>query len=336
MTHGLTKSGIKVVAGVDLDANCKFAFEKNNDALFIHKSVQEVSSQEIRRLYPSKSLKILAGCAPCQPFSKHTQKEKNRKTKEDWGLLYYFLDLIREIKPIVVSMENVPQIVKHEVFSDFVQGLRSMDYNVDWQSVYCPNYGIPQSRRRLVLLASKLGKIALIPPTHEPENYRTVRTAIGNLVPIKAGLASKKDRIHRSALLSDMNLKRIKKSVAGGSWKDWETSLRVKCHKKKSGKTYSSVYARMKWDKPSPTITTQFFSFGTGRFGHPEQNRALSLREGAILQTFPRKYKFIPSDSAVELKKLGRHIGNAVPVRLGEIIGKSIIKHLRDHSCPTN
>lgn len=331
LTHGLNKSGINVIAGVDLDANCKFAFEENNKALFIHKSVKEITSKEILKLYPSKSLKILAGCAPCQPFSKHTQKEKNRKKKEDWGLLYYFLKLIKEVKPTIVSMENVPQITKHEVFLDFVKGLKSMDFNVSWQSVYCPNYGIPQSRRRLVLIASKLGKIALIPPTHKPEHYKTVRMAIGKLHPIEMGVSSKKDRLHKSAFLSDINLKRIRKSISGGTWKDWEKDLRAKCHKKKTGKTYSSVYARMKWDKPSPTITTQFFSFGTGRFGHPEQDRAISLREGAILQTFPKKYKFIPSTSPVELKRLGRYIGNAVPVRLGEIIGRTIIGHLKEY-----
>lgn len=331
LTHGLNKSGIKVMAGVDIDPNCKFAFEKNNKALFIHKSIKEVTAKEILKLYPAKSLKVLAGCAPCQPFSKHTQKEKNRKTKEDWGLLYYFLKLIKKVKPTVVSMENVPQITKHKVFSDFVEGLKSKNYNVSWQNVYCPDYGIPQSRRRLVLLASKLGEITLISPTHKPENYKTVKMVIGNLHSIKMGVSSEKDRLHRSATLSAINLKRIKKSVPGGTWKDWEKDLRAKCHKKKTGKTYSSVYARMKWDKPSPTITTQFFSFGTGRFGHPEQDRAISLREGAILQTFPRKYKFIPSTSLVELKRLGRYIGNAVPVRLGEIIGKSIIKHLREH-----
>lgn len=331
LTYGLNKSGIKVVAGVDVDEKCKFAFEENNDALFINKSIKEVSSQEIQKLYPTKSLKVLVGCAPCQPFSKHTQKEKDREAKEDWGLLYHFFELIKDVDPMIVSMENVPQITKHKVFSDFIEDLKSKKYHINWQTVYCPDYGIPQNRRRLVLLASKLGKINLIAPTHKPENYKTVKMAIGNLEPIKAGTSSKKDRLHKSAALSRINLKRIKKSVPGGSWRDWDEKLRTACHRKKSGDTYSSVYARMKWNKPSSTITTQFFSFGTGRFGHPEQDRAISIREGAILQTFPRKYKFIPSTSPVEIKILGRYIGNAVPVRLGEIIGKSIIKHFEEY-----
>jgi DNA (cytosine-5)-methyltransferase 1 len=331
LTYGLNKSGIKVVAGVDVDDKCKFAFEENNDALFIHKSIQEITSEEILKLYPAQSLKVLVGCAPCQPFSKHTQKEKDRETKEDWGLLYLFLELIREVKPLVVSMENVPQITKHKVFSDFVEGLESIKYSVNWQNVYCQNYGVPQNRRRLVLLASKLGEIRLIAPTHTPENYKTVKMAIGNLESIKAGASSKKDRLHKSATLSEVNLDRIRQSIPGSSWRDWDENLRADCHRKESGGTYGSVYARMEWNKPSPTITTQFFSFGTGRFGHPDQDRAISIREGAILQTFPRRYKFIPSDSTVELKRLGRYIGNAVPVRLGEIIGISILKHFEEY-----
>lgn len=331
LTYGLNKAGIKVVAGVDIDERCKFAFEENNDASFIHKSIKEITSDELSKLYPAQSLKVLVGCAPCQPFSKHTQKEKDRETKEDWGLLYHFSALIEEVDPMVVSMENVPQITKHKVFSDFVERLKLKKYHINWQNVYCQGYGIPQNRRRLVLLASKLGEIDLIAPTHRPENYKTVRMAIGNLGAIKAGSSSKKDRFHKSAALSKINLKRIKKSLPGGSWRDWREELRADCHRKESGDTYSSVYARMEWDKPAPTITTQFFSFGTGRFGHPKQDRAISLREGAILQTFPRKYKFIPSTSPVELKRLGRYIGNAVPVRLGEIIGKSIIKHLGEY-----
>ena len=330
LAYGLNRSGIKVIAGVDVDEGCKFAFEKNNDSLFINKSIKDVSFKEILRLYPPKSLKVLVGCAPCQPFSRYTQKEKDRETKDDWGLLYHFFKLIEKLKPTVISMENVPQITKHKVFSDFVESLTAIKYSVNWQNVYCPDYGIPQSRRRLVLLASKIGKIKLIPPTHKPENYKTVKMAIGNLEPIEAGSSSKRDRLHKSASLSKINLERIKKSIPGGSWRDWNEDLRVNCHKKKTGNTYVSVYSRMEWGKPAPTITTQFFSFGTGRFGHPEQDRALSIREGAILQTFPRNYKFLPNTSPVVFSKLGKHIGNAVPVRLGEIIGKSIIKHFEE------
>lgn len=331
LTHGLIKSGIPVLAGVDLDESCRYAYEKNNKAKFVHKNIKELTATELNNFYNDGDTRILVGCAPCQPFSKHTQKNKERDRDEKWRLLYYFLNLIKETKPVIVSMENVPQITKYKIFNDFVNGMEDEGYTVSWHTVFCPDYGIPQNRTRLVLLASILGDITLLPPTHQPDEYRTVADTIGSLESIEAGSCSEKDFLHRSATLKPINLERIKRSTPGGTWKDWDEALRSQCHKKESGKTYSSVYSRMKWDRPSPTITTQFYSFGTGRFGHPHQDRAISLREGAILQTFPRKYKFLDKRTPVSFKKIGVYIGNAVPVRLGVIIGRSINKHLMEY-----
>jgi DNA (cytosine-5)-methyltransferase 1 len=130
--------------------------------------------------------------------------------------------------------------------------------------------------------------------------------------------------------LNDLNLKRIRQSQPGGTWRDWDEELLSPCHKKKSGKSYSGVYARMSRDNLAPTITTQFYNYGTGRFGHPEQDRALSLREGALLQTFPPDYEFIDPKMKIYFKSIGTQIGNAVPVRLGYIIGISIIEHIKE------
>lgn len=328
MTHGLSKAGIRVAAGIDIDKTCQYAYEKNNQSVFIEKDIKKIRSSKLKKLYKKNSVKILVGCAPCQPFSTHTQKNKERHQDEKWGLLYSFRKLIKKINPEIVSMENVPQIVRQEVFSDFLNTLKNLDYSVSWKSIYCPDYGIPQSRRRLVLLASKLGPIEIIPPTHQKKAYRTVREVIGRLEPIKDGEISSKDSLHRCPKLSDINKKRIMQSKPGGTWKDWDKELRSPCHTKKSGKTYSAVYARMEWDKVGPTITTQSCYFGTGRFGHPDQDRAISLRESAMLQTFPKSYKFINPKEDFSYKRIGIHIGNAVPVRLGEVVGKSIVEHL--------
>jgi len=328
ITHGLIKAGIPVNAGIDNDESCKYAYEKNNKTRFIKKDVRRLTGDFVKRLYPDKDIKILVGCAPCQPFSKFTQKNKERESDEKWKLLYSFSRLIEKVKPHVVSMENVNEITHQKVFADFVATLKSLKYHVFYESVYCPEYGIPQSRRRLVLLASKLGKIELMARTHEPSRYRTVRQTIGKLESIEAGKASKKDPLHRASNLSAINMKRIEQSKPGGTWLDWDDELRARCHKKKTGRSYTGVYSRMEWDEPSPTITTQFYSFGTGRFGHPEQNRALSLREGALLQTFPKKYDFIEPKKKIITERIGIQIGNAVPVKLGVIIGKSIKKHI--------
>ena len=237
--------------------------------------------------------------------------------------------LVHEISPDIVTMENVPNLARQDIFRDFVFFLGKNDYYVSYSNVYCPDYGIPQTRTRLVLLASRLGEIELIPKTTEKDNYKTLKETIGKLEKICAGQKSRQDPLHRACGFTDINMARIKQSKPGGSWRDWDESLVLPCHKKETGKSYPSVYGRMCWDEPSPTITTQFYNYGTGRFGHPEQDRALSLREGALLQTFPLDYEFIdPNNEGASIRRLGIHIGNAVPVKLAEIIGKSIIKHL--------
>lgn len=328
LTHGLQKEGINVVAGIDNDKSCGYAYEKNNNSKFILKSIVDFSGEELNELYPRNSIKILVGCAPCQTFSQHTLKNKDRDKDEKWGLLYEFLRLVKESKPDIVSMENVPQLRKYKIFEDFVNGLISEGYNVNYKIVNCPKYGIPQRRIRLVLLASKIKKIELIPETHNSKNYLTIEKILKKLPKIKDGEVDGKDSLHRSWKLSPVNKKRIKQSKPGGSWFDWEEDLVLKCHKKKKGITYKAVYGRMRWDQTSPTITTQFYSYGTGRFGHPTQNRAISLREGALLQTFPKYYKFFEDSENISFSELGRHIGNAVPVKLGRVIAKSIKEHI--------
>jgi DNA (cytosine-5)-methyltransferase 1 len=157
---------------------------------------------------------------------------------------------------------------------------------------------------------------------------KTVKQAIGRMRALSAGETAPRDKLHVSSTLSDKNLKRIKVSKPGGTWRDWPEHLVADCHRAESGKTYPGVYGRMEWDKPAPTMTTQCYGFGNGRFGHPEQDRAISLREAAILQSFPRNYSFVPKNGEVSCKTLGRLIGNAVPVDLGRAIARSINLHL--------
>ncbi|EGR3918670.1 DNA cytosine methyltransferase [Vibrio cholerae] len=327
LTHGLEKAGIEVVAGYDIEPTCRFAYEFNNNAAFVLKDVAEVTKEEILGHFEGAEYTLLAGCAPCQPFSRYNSGKDVTKDQK-WPLMYQFSRLIREVLPDFVTMENVPDVVRHSVYDDFVVELQELGYNVWAEKVFCPDYGMPQLRKRHVLLASKLGELDLLGRTHTPENYCTVLDAISDLPEIKAGETHASDALHRSANLSPLNLERIRHSVPGGTWLDWPTNLRASCHKKSSGSTYRSVYARMRWDEPSPTMTTQCFGYGNGRFGHPEQDRAISLREAAILQTFPRNYEFYPKNEEYKLVDIGRMIGNAVPVRLGEVIGESILRRV--------
>ena len=329
LSYGLNQSGINVVAGIDLDPSCEYAYEKNiGIGKFIKKSIIDVTGSEIMSKLEDFSIAVLVGCAPCQPFSSHTNKIKEKEKSDKWNLLNQFLRIVKESNPDIISMENVPNLAKKEIFINFVSSLRSMEYKVSYSNVYCPDYGIPQKRRRLVLLASKLGEISIIQNTHNKENYLTVRDAIGVMEHLDNGQKSKTDKLHYTTRLSKNNLTRIRASKPNGTWEDWPEELRLACHQKENGKTYKSVYGRMSWDEPSPTITTQFYNYGTGRFGHPDQNRPLTLREAALLQTFPSDYDFVEEDGTVSMNSLGIHIGNAVPPILGEVIGLSIVTHV--------
>ncbi|MEQ8702933.1 MAG: DNA cytosine methyltransferase [Phaeodactylibacter sp.] len=332
LSYGLKKAGISIKAGIDQDKTCQYAYTQNNKADFIGEDVSNITGKElINKYWQDDGIKILVGCAPCQPFSTHSNKVKGKEKTTKWNLLNEFLRLIEDTEPHIVSMENVPNLSNKAIFKDFKSTLESLGYEVTYQNVFCPDYGIPQKRRRLVLLASQFGEINLISKTKTPDNYKTVKDAIGQLPRLKNGEKSKTDALHFTTELSEINVKRIKSSKPNGTWLDWDESLRLECHKKSTGNTYKSVYGRMSWYEPSPTITTQFYNYGTGRFGHPEQNRALTIREAALLQTFPKNYKFYKSEEEIALTKMGVHIGNAVPVDLGYVIGKSIIEHLKQH-----
>ncbi len=330
LTHGLQRAGLNVVAGIDFEESCEYAYQRNNNSDFIRRDITTINPDDVNDLFPPNTIKVLAGCAPCQPFSKYTSRYRKEGYQDDkWRLLYYFGNIIEAIQPEIIAMENVPELRSTDVFLDFINKLNELNYHV-WSSVvFCPDYGVPQNRKRLVLLASNLGTISLIPPTHQPEQYVTVQDVIRHLPALQAGQTDANDPLHTSTRLSAKNLRRMQASVPGGTWRDWPEELQLKCHKKDSGTSYPSVYGRMEWDKPSPTITTQFYGYGNGRFGHPEQDRAISLREGAILQSFPQNYEFVQNGICANKRKLGVQIGNAVPVELGRAIGVSIVNHIR-------
>lgn len=332
LTKGLSNVGIDVIAGFDNDKSCEYAYAHNNNSTFHLADVRQIKGDYLNNFYSKEAIKVLVGCAPCQPFSQMRSKLGDANLlDEKYNLLSEYGRLISEINPVIISMENVPQMVKSRVYDDFISLITKLGYSFDAKVVNCADYGISQNRRRFVLVGSLLGNISLIKPTHI-NNHLPIRNYIYSLPPINAGEVCETDKLHKAAALSEKNIRRIKASKPGSSWRDWPAELRCDCHKRETGNTYGSVYGRLDWDQIGPTITTQFYSYGTGRHGHPEQDRALSLREGALLQTFPMDYDFIDPSATFSMKNIARHIGNAVPVRLGEIIGISIIKHLEDNS----
>lgn len=319
LSHGLLRAGFEIRAGYDIDSECKFAFETNNKAPFFSRDVSKLLASEIRTHFTGKVPSVLAGCAPCQPFSSYKQRYEE---DPQWSLVAKFAKLAVGVQPDYVTMENVPALLRYKdgkVFAEFEAILRKGGYEVSHSVARCEDFGVPQKRRRLVVVASRKGAIPVLSPG--ASSQVTVRDAIGQLPAVAAGAPNPKDPLHVASALSPLNLQRIRSSKPGGTWRDWPKELRAACHRRSTGQSYPGVYARMEWDSPSPTMTTQCYGYGNGRFGHPFQDRGITLREAAILQSFPRDYQFIPAGQRPTFTKVGRWIGNAVPVGLAEAIG---------------
>lgn len=337
LTRGLLDAGVFVRAGFDIEPSCKYAYETNNaGARFFEKSVGLISAEELNNIWSPKgqSVRLLAGCAPCQPFSTAANTapiKKNNGEDPRYFLLNEFSRLIRECQPELVTMENVPKVKSHKPFLDFVETLKNQNYSVSYKTVSCDKLGVPQTRKRLVLLASKIGAIdADLYKFSDIDEPPKVGPILDGLEIINAGESSEKDIMHFARNLSPINMQRIRASKPGGTWLDWPESLRAECHKKPTGATFPSVYSRMDSSKPAPTMTTQFYNFGAGRFGHPTLDRALTPREAALIQSFPMSYQFV-ADRTMGMEKIGKMIGNAVPPKLGEVIGKAFLRHVDNH-----
>lgn len=327
LSLGLKQAGINVIAGIDLEKACKYPYETNIGAKFVHASVKDITGKDLAGIWDKDAVRLLAGCAPCQPFS---SQKKGRATTDhvSWDLLDDFARLIKQSKPEYVTMENVTPLRGETIFLRFLETLKTLGYDVKYGCLKAEEYGLPQRRRRLVLIASRLGEIQLPTPTRTPENFCTVRDAIGDLPPLRAGQSSDSDPLHKARCLSEINLKRLRASKPGGTWQDWPEKLIAPCHKRASGASFKSFYGRMIYDQPAPTITTQFYNYGSGRFGHPTQDRTLTPREAAIIQGFPADYVFYEPTTTPALTTLGKIIGNAVPPVFGKEVGKQILAHL--------
>lgn len=325
LSLGLKQAGISVRAGIDLDPNCRFPFEKNIGSTFHEMSVRNIDTKTLSEMWGSDDVRLLAGCAPCQPFS--SQRRGAVATEhESWDLLLEFGRLIEGTLPDYVTMENVSRLRTQNVFRSFLDIIVRNNYYVDYQIIKAEQYGLPQRRRRLVLIAARYSPIHIPAPKTDQQEV-TVSQAFSGLPPLKAGEQCPTDTLHRARRLSELNLARIRASNPGGTWLDWPPELRAPCHRKASGSTFGSFYGVMAPNEPSPTITTEFYNYGSGRFGHPSEFRTITPREAALLQGFPSTYEFTRPEETVHFTKMGRMIGNAVPPILGQIVGTAIISH---------
>lgn len=331
VTYGLRKAGIKVLGGIDFDKNCKSTYEFNNPgAKFIHADITSLTERRLSSLFKIKKNDdnlVLIGCSPCQYWSIiKTDKTKSEKSK---NLLLDFQRFVEYFLPGIVVIENVPGILKKKNESplpDFINFLTTNNYEVDYKVINANEYGVPQTRKRFVLLASRLKKGIKIPKSTQ-KYPPLVKNFIGEqngFKKIAAGHKDTTDFLHSVCNLSDLNIERLKATPKnGGTRLAWKKNKRLQLQAY-IGKDHAfrDVYGRMFWNKPAPTITTKFYSISNGRFAHPTENRAISLREGATLQTFPKSYKF----KASSVEAIAKLIGNAVPPELSKRLGKAILK----------
>ena len=334
-SRGFQDAGMEVVFALDWDADAERTFRQNfPSATFEAGDIRQAKEDSVRKLVDRERPHpvLFCGCAPCQPFSRQNTTRPRPNKDERVPLLLEFLRFIQRCEPDIVFVENVPGIQDvcpdSEPLSAFLQGLEDAGYSEPaYASVPLKRYGVPQGRRRFLMLASHRGPVGLPTETHGPgtanRKFATVRDWIGHLPEIRAGQTHPEIPNHRAARLSVLNLKRIRATPEGGGNRDWPDALRLACHQEATG--YSDVYGRMSWDQPASGLTTRCISYSNGRFGHPEQDRAISVREAACLQTFPMGFRFSGSVSS-----MARQIGNAVPVRLTTVVGRHVIRHLAE------
>lgn len=325
LTRGALNAGIKVIAGFDVDERVATSYRRNNRGVAFFQS-------DIRATKPSDILSvagaisndelILMGCAPCQSFSTLI-RDKHRR--HDATLLGRFGRLIEAVRPAVVIMENVPGIARvpgYSTYRRFLSMLDGADYRYDVGILNAKEYGVAQNRKRLVLIGSRIFTPLIPKPTHGDglREYETVRSTISDYPSLSAGEIHPDVPNHVSSSLSELSLRRIRATTHdGGGWKSWPRELMLDCHIR-SPNGHSDVYGRLRWDTPGPTLTSRCTSISNGRYAHPEQDRGISLREAAALQSFPDDYVFYGTYSHI-----AKQIGNAVPVKLAEAVCKQVM-----------
>ncbi|MGX9309643.1 DNA cytosine methyltransferase [Pantoea ananatis] len=338
LSEGLKQAGFDVVAAVEIDKNAARTYKANHpDTHLISTDIRYVSGNTILDKLKGSQLDLLAACPPCQGFSSLTRSSKVEDPRN--SLIGEVTRLIKTLLPKTIMIENVPGITSRgeRYLGEFLNALTSMGYNYSYSVLQVADYGVPQLRKRFVLLANLGNKIEIPRKTHSSKKedgvsgWKTVKDAIGNMPEsvtldqayLYGGFEALNWHVTRS--ISDLTKKRLEFIKPGGSRFDLPDDLRPNCHKG-NNTGFSNVYGRMAWDKPSPTITGGCTTLSKGRFGHPEKMRTITIREAALLQTFPENYSF----EASSIDDVCKIIGNALPCLFAKIMAtackESIVK----------
>jgi DNA (cytosine-5)-methyltransferase 1 len=325
LSEGMHKAGFKTKLAFEIDDLASKAYKLNHKTTnVITKDIQAVSIAEVKRQLKGKKIHLLAGCPPCQGFSTLRTLNKRKPVKDERNsLIKEYVRFVKALRPYTIMMENVPGLIHYELFNQSVEILKELGYSIDYKVVNVKDYGVPQNRRRLVLVGSRLGEIKVMTPSKIKKV--TVRDAIGKLPTPKKS----RDRLHKVYPSHSAEvMKRIRLTPKnGGSRKDLPSEFILECHKdERIG--FNDIYGRLRWDDYSTTITGGCLNPSKGRFLHPTQNRTISAREAALLQSFPARYKF-PLDAP--RGQLALLIGNALPPKFSFFHSKNIMNHLKEH-----
>jgi DNA (cytosine-5)-methyltransferase 1 len=307
LSEGLRQAGYNVIGAVELDTLACSTYRLNHKRVKLWEMdithLSGATMMKALKLLPG-DLDLLAACPPCQGFSTMRTKNGTRRNRDSRNdLIFDVLRIIRSMRPRSVMLENVPGLAKNRRYVAFRKGLESLGYRVKWNVLNTVDFAVPQRRRRLVLLASRLCEPEFAPKTG---NYQTVRHFIGNLPTPERS----QDPLHNYSVRRSKKIENLIRKIPpnGGSRMALGLKAQLPCHKRLDG--FKDVYGRMAWDKPAPTITGGCINPSKGRFLHPRANRAITLREAALLQTFPATYRFPLDRGRYPVALL---IGNALP-----------------------
>jgi len=329
LTIGLKRAGFKVVAAVEVGGEIAKTYQMNHpEVKLLIKDIRNVKGGDLLKLTGLKNINLVVGCPPCQGFSKLTDKCRKRDDRNE--LVLEMARVVSELKPTICMMENVPGLAKrgYSLLRKFEKKLESMGYVITKGILQVADYGVPQSRRRLVLLAGKGFKIPLPDPTHsrsasinsKTRPWITLREILKkDNEPVSFSVAKQNGgpgefNWHVVRDLKPISIERLKFLTAGGSRLALPKKIRPMCHKNAKG--FQNVYGRMSWDSVAPTITSGCTTLSAGRFGHPDKDRTISVREAATIQTFPQSYH-LETD---KIERACELVGNALPCKFAEIV----------------
>lgn len=330
LTVGLKRAGFQVVAAVEIEKNAADTYKANHPEVALYKSdIRTITGNTLAAHSPDGKVSLLAGCPPCQGFCSLTSKYKRADPRN--ALIAEMARLVKELEPTAVMMENVPGLAQKgkRRLNKFLKLLSSLGYQIEWKVLQVADFGIPQQRRRLVLFAGKGFEISLPTESHAriPESGKQRWTGVGKVFrgmpkPLTLKQALRKggpEAVGWNVIrnMSDLNVKRLRAAKPGKGWTRIPKRLRPDCHKdRKTG--FRNVYGRMAWAEASPTITGGCTTLSKGRFGHPRANRTISVREAALIQTFPRDYVIKTS----RIEQACNIVGNALPCDFAEILAR--------------